>query len=138
MKRPEEGDRIADLDPSNNQEVEHVKSKQTLDFPSQKQLRELYQGIHRWDQFFFVLKLLDQSMPINIVLANERLLIKFFLKYKEDIGQGEVHHDDTNEVTDGIDHVNVDPKKQPVPRPLSSSGCEQDHRIHQLHQSRSN
>ena len=52
MKRPEEGDRIADLDPSNNQEVEHVNSKQILDFPSQKQLRELYQGIHRRDQIF--------------------------------------------------------------------------------------
>ena len=52
MKRPKEGDRIADLDPSNNQEVEHVNSKQILDFPSQKQLRELYQGIHRRDQIF--------------------------------------------------------------------------------------
>ena len=52
MKRPKEGDRIADLDPSNNQEVEHVNSKQILDFPSKKQLRELYQGIHQRDQIF--------------------------------------------------------------------------------------
>ena len=65
-------------------------------------------------------------MPINIVLANERLLIKFFLKYKEDIGQGEVHHDDSNEVTDSIDHVDVDSESQPMPCPLSSG---QNHQV---------
>ena len=52
MKRPNEGDRIADLNTSNNQEVKHVNSKQILDFLSQKQLRELYQGIHQRDQIF--------------------------------------------------------------------------------------
>ena len=46
-------------------------------------------------------------------------LTKFFLKYKEDIGQGEKHHDDTHKVTVNIDHVNVDSESQPMRCPLS-------------------
>ena len=54
------------------------------------------------------------------------VLTKFFLKYKEDIGQGEKHHDDSNEVTDSIDHVDVDSESQPMPCPLSSG---QNHQV---------